>query len=168
MGQGNKYQFQGATLVPSTSQMGPIGQGQSVGRGRAQDLQAESSSQAGQMTCYHCRQPGHMRRDCPRRQRPQGIEDEHADQPDIQGTFLLLHLLTRVAFKLDASNSFIVASYVIESGLEVEAFREAICGCSSLGGRVRVYMIGRDCELEISEILLMVDPRDWGVTVWHH
>ena len=45
-------------------------------------------------------------------------------------------------------------------GLEVEAFREARCGCSSLGCRVRVDLIGQDCELEISEILLMVDP--WG------
>ena len=55
-----------------------------------------------------------------------------------------------------------------ELGLEVEAFREAMCGCSSLGCRVRVDQIGRDCELEISEILVMVDPQDWGVTVWHH
>ena len=54
----------------------------------------------------------------------------------------------------------IVASCVIDLGLEVEAFREAMCGCSSLGFRVRVGQIGRDCELEISEILLMVDPRD--------
>ena len=76
----------------------------------------------------------------------------------MQGTFLPLHLLTRVAFKLDASNSFIVASCVIGSGLEVKAFREAMCGCSSLGCGVRVDMIGRDCELEISKILLMVDP----------
>ena len=83
----------------------------------------------------------------------------------MQVTFLLLHLLTRVAFKLDSSNSFIVASCVIESDLEVEAFRESMCGCSSLGYGVRVDMIGQDCELEISEILLMVDPRDWGVTV---
>ena len=43
--------------------------------------------------------------------------------------------------------------------LEVEAFREAMCGCSSLGYRVRVDLIGRDFELEIFEILLMVDPR---------
>ena len=43
--------------------------------------------------------------------------------------------------------------------LEIEAFREAMCGCSSLGCRVRVDRIGRDCELEISKILLMVDPR---------
>ena len=83
MGKGNKYQFQGATLTPSTSQTGHIGQGQSVGRGRPRDLQAGSSVQAGQMTCYHCRQPGHMRRDCSRRQRSQGTAAEHTEQPDM-------------------------------------------------------------------------------------
>ena len=77
----------------------------------------------------------------------------------MQGTFLLLHLLTSVAFKLDASYAFINASYVTDLDLEVEAFREAMCGCSSLGRRVRVYRIGREFELEISKILLMVDPR---------
>ena len=46
----------------------------------------------------------------------------------MQGTFLLLHLLTRVAFELDASYSFINASCVTDLGLEVEAFREARCG----------------------------------------
>ena len=35
----------------------------------------------------------------------------------MQGTFLLLHLLTRVAFKLDASYSFIVASCMKRCGL---------------------------------------------------
>ena len=53
-------------------------------------------------------------------------------------------------------------------GLEVEAFRESMCGCFSLGCRVRVDLIDQDCELEISEILLVGDPRDRGVTVWHH
>ena len=43
-----------------------------------------------------------------------------------------------------------------------------MCGCSSLGGRVRVDKIGRDYELEITEILLRVDPQNWGVTVWHN
>ena len=46
---------------------------------------------------------------------------------------------------------------MIGLGLDVKAFREAMCGCSSLGCGVRVDMIGRDCELEIFEILLMVD-----------
>ena len=77
----------------------------------------------------------------------------------MQGRFLPLHLLTRVEFELDASYSFINASCVTDLGLEVKAFREARCGCSSLGCRVRVDLIGRDCELEILEILFMVDPR---------
>ena len=87
----------------------------------------------------------------------------------MQGTFLLLHLLTRVAFKLDASYSFLNASCVTDLGLEVEAFREARCGCSSLGCRVIVDLISRDCKLEIYEILLMVDPRGIAsIQVWVH
>ena len=87
------------------------------------------------------------------------LQAEHTEQPDMQGTFILLHLLTRVAFELDASYSFINASCVTNFDLEVEAFREAMYGCSSLGCRVRVDLIGQDCELEISEILVSVDPR---------
>ena len=67
---------------------------------------------------------------------------------------------------------FINASCVIDLDLEVETFREAMCGCFSLGCRVKVDLIGRDCELEISEILLMVDPRGGGriasSRVWVH
>ena len=46
----------------------------------------------------------------------------------------------------------------MDLGLEVKAFREARYRCYSLGCRVRVDLIGWDCELEISEILLIVDP----------
>ena len=99
-----------------------------------------------------------MRRDCLRRQRSQGTAVESPEQSDMQGTFLLLHLSTRVAFKLDASCSFINASWVIDLDLEVEAFREMM-GNSSLGCRVRVGQMCRDRELGISVILLMVDLR---------
>ena len=54
----------------------------------------------------------------------------------MQGTFLLLHLLTRVSFKLDASYSLSVASSVMDLDLKVKAFRETTYRCSSLGCRV--------------------------------
>ena len=59
---------------------------------------------------------------------------------------------------------FIVASCVIGLGLEVKASREAMCGCSSLGCRVRVDLIGQSCESEISVILFMVDLRVVGIS----
>ena len=67
--------------------------------------------------------------------------------------------MTRVTLKLDESYSFFVASCVIDLGLEVKAFRETRCGYSSLGCRMGVDRIGRDCELEVSKILLAVDPE---------
>ena len=51
-----------------------------------------------------------------------------------------------MAFKLDASYSFVNASCVVDLGLEVEAFRETRCGCSFLGCRVRADQIGQDYE----------------------
>ena len=48
---------------------------------------------------------------------------------------------------------------MIDLGLEVEAFGEAICGCSSLGCRVRVDLIGQGCESMITRILLIGDLR---------
>ena len=54
---------------------------------------------------------------------------------------------------------FINASCVTDFDLEVEAFRETMCGCSSLGCRARVDRVGWDCELEISGTLLTVDLR---------
>ena len=66
--------------------------------------------------------------------------------------------MTRVAFELDASCSFINASCVIGLGIEVEAFRDMM-GNSSLRCRVRVGQMCRDRESGISVILLMVDCR---------
>ena len=87
------------------------------------------------------------------------LQAESADQPVIQGTFLLSRLWARVLFDFDASHSFIAASVVIELGLEVETLEEPLYVSSPLGIRARIGMICRGCELEISRTLLTVDLR---------
>ena len=72
-------------------------------------------------------------------------------------TFSLLW--ARVLFDSGASHSFIPASCVEDLGLEVETLEESLHVSSPLGTRVTVDQICRDCELEISEILLTVDLR---------
>ena len=73
--------------------------------------------------------------------------------------FLLSPLWERVLFDFGASHSFIAASVVIELCLEVEALDEPLYMSSPLRVRVRIWMICRGCELEISGILLTVDLR---------
>ena len=82
-----------------------------------------------------------------------------ADQPVIQGTFLLSRLWARVLFDYGVSHSFITTSLVIELGLEVETLEEPLYVSSPLGIRARIGMICRGCELEISGTLLIVDLR---------
>ena len=45
----------------------------SQSRGHPGQGQMRVAGQAGQMVCYHCQQPGYMRRDCPQRQGSQGF-----------------------------------------------------------------------------------------------
>ena len=87
------------------------------------------------------------------------LQVESADQPVIQGTFLLSHLWARVLFDSSASHSFIVASVVIELGLEVETLEKPLYVSSPLGIRAGIGMICQGCELEISGTLLTVDLR---------
>ena len=62
-------------------------------------------------------------------------------------------------FDSSALHLFIVASIVIELGLEVEALEEPLYVSSPLGIRARIGIICRGCKLEISGILLIVDLR---------
>ena len=62
-------------------------------------------------------------------------------------------------FDFGASHSFIAASCVKDLGLEVETLEKPLHVSSPLGTRVRVDLICRGCELEISGIMLMVDLR---------
>ena len=111
-----------------------------MGRGRGRDPQAGTSGVHGRVYAVT----------------PQA---ESADQPVILGTFLLSRLWARVLFDSGASHSFIAASVVIELGLEVETLEEPLYVSSTLGIRVRIGMICRGCELEISGTLLTVDLR---------
>ena len=84
-------------------------------------------------------------------------QTEPADQSVIQGMFLLSRLWARILFDSSASHSFIAASYVNVLGLKVESLGKPLHVSFPLGIRVRVDKICRDCELEISGILLTVD-----------
>ena len=67
-------------------------------------------------------------------------------------------------FDSGVSHSFIIASVVIELGLEVETLEEPLYVSSPLGIKVRIGMICRGCELEISGTLLTVDLRIMDVS----
>ena len=82
-----------------------------------------------------------------------------ANQPAIQGMFLLSRIWARVLFDSGASHSFIAASVVRELGLEVETLEEPMRVSSLLRTRASIYLICRDCELEMFGILLTVDLR---------
>ena len=86
-------------------------------------------------------------------------QTEAADQLVIQGMFLLSRLCVRILFYYGASHSFIIASCVKESVLEVENLEKPLHVSSPLGTRVNVDLICRDYELETSKILLIVDLR---------
>ena len=72
---------------------------------------------------------------------------------------MLFCLWAIVLFDSGASHSFIVASCVKDLGLEVGTLEESLHVNSPLGTRESVDQICRDCELEISGILLIMDLR---------
>ena len=72
---------------------------------------------------------------------------------------MLSSLWEKVLFDSSALHSLIIASVVIELGLEVETLEEPLYVSSPLGIRARIGMICRGCELEISGILLTVDLK---------
>ena len=77
----------------------------------------------------------------------------------IQDMFMLSRLWAKILFDSSASPSFVAASSVDVLGLDVETLDESLHVSSPLWTRVRIDQICRDCELEISGILLTVDLR---------
>ena len=138
MGQGNRYQSQGATRAPVVSQIGQ--RGQSIGRGRGQGPQAGTSGTQGRVYTFT-------------------PKTEPVDSSVMHGMLLLSCLWARVLFDSSASHSFIAASCVNVLGLKVESLEKSLHVTSPIGIRVRIDHICRDCELEIYGILLTVDLR---------
>ena len=62
-------------------------------------------------------------------------------------------------FDSSATYSFTTTSCVKDLGLEIETLENSLHVSSPLRTRVRVDQICRNCELEISEILLTMDLR---------
>ena len=73
MGVGSKRKEDSSSSHSEKKQKTSVSQGY-IGRDRGHQDQGQDGtfSQAGQMMCYFCRQPGHFRQDCPRRQESQG------------------------------------------------------------------------------------------------
>ena len=134
-GQRNQHQSQGVVQEPSATQ-----RGQGMDRGRGQGSRVETFGLQGRVYTIT----------------PQ---TKPVDQSVIHGMFLLSRLWAKILFDSGASHSFVVASSVDVLGLEVETLDEPLNVSSPLGTRVRIDQICRDCELEISGILLTVDLR---------
>ena len=72
MGAGTKRKEDSSSSNPGKKQKTSVSQGYPrKGRGHQDQGQNETFSQAEQMMCYFCRQTGHFRQDCPRRQESQ-------------------------------------------------------------------------------------------------
>ena len=66
MGVGTKRKEDPSSSNPGKKQKTSVSQGYPrQGRGHQDQGQDVTFSWTGQMVCYHCQQPGHMRRDCP-------------------------------------------------------------------------------------------------------
>ena len=137
MGKKNQYQSQGAAQAPLTTQTGQ--RGQVMGRGLGQGPQAGTSRIQGRVYSIPPIEP--------------------ADQPVIQGMFLLSRLWVRVLFDSGVLHSLIAASVVKELGLEVETLERPLYVSSPIGTRVSIDLICRGCKLEISRILLSLDLK---------
>ena len=73
MGDGTKRKEDPSSSNPGKKLKTSVSQGYpGQGRGHQDPGQDGTFSLAGQMMCYFYRQPGHFRRDCPRRQKSQG------------------------------------------------------------------------------------------------
>ena len=73
MGAGTKRKEDSSSSNPGKKQKTSVSHGpQRQGQGYQDQGQDRAFSQVGQVICYLCRQPGHFRWDCPRRNKSQG------------------------------------------------------------------------------------------------
>ena len=81
MGAGTKRKEDSSSSNLGKKQKTSISHGpQRQGQGYQDQDQNETFSQAGQMMCYFCRQPGHFRRDCPKDRDPKVLGQRSPSQ----------------------------------------------------------------------------------------
>ncbi|XP_028087433.1 uncharacterized protein K02A2.6-like [Camellia sinensis] len=86
-------------------------------------------------------------------------EEDNEDPPVIRGNIVLYHSWVYILFDSGASHSFISTSCVKSLGLKCEPLETTLRVASPLGGSIRVGLICRGCELEVSGLHLSCDLR---------
>ncbi|XP_028055822.1 uncharacterized protein LOC114259985 [Camellia sinensis] len=86
-------------------------------------------------------------------------EKDDEDPLVIRGNIVLYNSWVHVLFDYGASYSFISTSCVKSLGLECDPLETILCVASPLGGNIRVRLICRGCELEVSGLHLSCNLR---------
>ncbi|XP_058211467.1 uncharacterized protein LOC131323635 [Rhododendron vialii] len=88
----------------------------------------------------------------------QGTKEE-LDPSVIQDTFILYTTFVQALFDSGVSHSFISAVCVSALGLETEPLKTTLHVTSTLGGKISVVQIYKECELEVSNLRITCDLR---------
>ncbi|GFZ02656.1 hypothetical protein Acr_15g0012640 [Actinidia rufa] len=152
-------------------------QRQSQQRGQSHIQTQGQSLVKGPPTCFQCGQVGHISRQpqavaqqgqktqgrvyvMTSTARPLGIAGQQEQQLDtsvVRGTLLMFNSFARVLIDTGASHSFIVSSFALALGLEIEVLDSVLMLDTPVGGRSTLKRVCRSCEVEIADRRFVFD-----------